>query len=87
MEAILDFSKELDIGLLDKLTSQFFSSSGAQQKSAQQVLTQFQAHPDAWQKVDAILERAQLVQTKVNFIKFLYKSLTFLYLVYRLTNP
>lgn len=65
MEQVLDFSTELDVALLDKLTSQFFSSAGASQRAAQQVLTQFQAHPDAWQRVDAILEKAQLVQTKV----------------------
>lgn len=33
---------------------------------AQQILTQFQEHPDAWQRVPAILQQAANAQTKVS---------------------
>ena len=36
-----------------------------QQQQAQRVISQFQEHPDAWQKVDLILETSQNFQTKV----------------------
>ena len=36
-----------------------------QQQQAQQVLTQFQENPDAWQRVPAILEVSANVNTKV----------------------
>jgi len=35
-----------------------------QQQQAQTVLTQFQDHPDAWQRVPEILERSGNTQTK-----------------------
>lgn len=35
-----------------------------QQQQAQTVLTQFQDHPDAWQRVPEILERSSNTQTK-----------------------
>jgi exportin-1 len=37
---------------------------GLQHKMAQRVLTQFQEHPDAWTRADAILEYAQVRETK-----------------------
>jgi exportin-1 len=37
---------------------------GLQHKLAQRVLTQFQEHPDAWTRADAILEYAQVRETK-----------------------
>jgi hypothetical protein len=36
-----------------------------QQQEAQKVLTQFQEHPDAWQRVPGILETATNIQSKV----------------------
>jgi hypothetical protein len=36
-----------------------------QQQMAQQVLTQFQEHPDAWTRVPDILERSAFPQAKV----------------------
>lgn len=40
-------------------------SSILQQQMAQQVLTQFQEHQDAWTRVPDILERSSFPQTKV----------------------
>ncbi|GAA5840344.1 hypothetical protein JCM5353_002789 [Sporobolomyces roseus] len=64
MEAILDFSQPLDVTLLDQVAQVFLTGSGAQQQQAQTVLTQFQDHPDAWQRVPEILERSGNTQTK-----------------------
>jgi exportin-1 len=93
MESILDFDKDLDIPLLDKVVSSFYHGSGPdvpplplpgssalsvsllttlgiQHKLAQRVLTQFQEHPDAWTRADAILEFAQVRETKCTFPPF-----------------
>ncbi|BFZ54615.1 Karyopherin transporter [Savitreella phatthalungensis] len=64
MESILDFERELDVALLDRIVQVFFSGSGNEQKQAQKVLTQFQEHPNAWTKVDAILETSNNPQAK-----------------------
>ncbi|KAG1415448.1 hypothetical protein G6F58_006479 [Rhizopus delemar] len=65
-EAILDFSKELDVTLLDQVVMTFFTGSGQEQQIAQQILTQFQDHEEAWTKVDGILEKSNVPQTKGN---------------------
>lgn len=41
---------------------------------AQQILTQFQEHPDAWQRVPAILQTANNPQTKVRLMSCLSLS-------------
>ncbi|KAF9585367.1 Karyopherin transporter, partial [Lunasporangiospora selenospora] len=64
MEAILDFNRELDVDLLDRIVQAFFSGTGPDHKLAQQVLTQFQEHPDAWRRADVILDRSKVTQTK-----------------------
>lgn len=64
MEGILDFSKELDITLLDQVVNTFYTGSGAQQKEAQTVLTKFQEHPEAWQRADQILQFSKNSQSK-----------------------
>lgn len=79
MEAVLNFETELDVGLLDRVVQSFYLGSGVevratgitfttadkiQQKQAQTVLTQFQEHPNAWTRVDAILEGSSNAQSK-----------------------
>ncbi|KAJ3130568.1 Karyopherin transporter [Physocladia obscura] len=82
MEAILDFSREFDVTLIDRVVQTFYSSTGQEQAAAEKVLSQFQAHPDSWKQVDGILERASLLQTKFialtileNLIKTMWKAL------------
>ncbi|KAJ3388329.1 Karyopherin transporter [Entophlyctis sp. JEL0112] len=82
MDAILDFSRELDVALLDRVVQTFYSSAGPEQAAAEKVLSQFQAHPDSWKQVDGILERSSLLQTKFialtileNLIKTMWKAL------------
>jgi len=89
-QALLDFSREFDVSLMDNVVTTLYSGSGGkevsdfilhlistfylivytgclclQQQSAQQVLTQFQDHPDAWTRVPDIMERSSFPQTKV----------------------
>ncbi|KAI8098786.1 nuclear export factor CRM1 [Halteromyces radiatus] len=72
-ESILDFSKELDVALLDQVVLTFFTGSGNDQQIAQQLLTQFQDHEEAWTKVDGILERSTVPQTKFIALQILEK--------------
>ncbi|KAG1048691.1 hypothetical protein G6F43_008940 [Rhizopus delemar] len=72
-EAILDFSKELDVTLLDQVVMTFFTGSGQEQQIAQQILTQFQDHEEAWTKVDGILEKSNVPQTKFIALQILEK--------------
>jgi len=90
MQAILDFSQELDVPTLDRVVQVMYTTAGAevswavlsvvllivgaqltpvvslpQQQEAQRTLTQFQEHPEAWQRVPAILETSTNLQAKV----------------------
>ncbi|VEU21071.1 DEKNAAC101996 [Brettanomyces naardenensis] len=82
MESILDFSKDLDIKLLDHIVETFYRGSGEEQKQAQEVLTKFQNHPDSWTRADQILQYASDAETKYiglsildNLIKTRWKAL------------
>ncbi|ORY74870.1 Crm1-K1 [Protomyces lactucae-debilis] len=76
MEALLNFDKELDIALLDRIVQTFYTGSGAQQREAQTILSQFQDHPNAWTKVDAILEGSSNPQSKFIALSILDKLIT-----------
>ncbi|KAG0245961.1 CRM1 C terminal-domain-containing protein [Mortierella sp. GBAus27b] len=73
MEAILDFNRDFDVDLLDRVVQTFYSGSGPDHKLAQQILTQFQDHPDAWRRVDSILDRSKFSQTKFLALAILEK--------------
>ncbi|KAJ9124761.1 Exportin-1 [Naganishia onofrii] len=73
MEAILDFSQDLDIGLLDRVVQVFYTGAGPEQQMAQQILTQFQDNPDAWQRVPAILETSSNMNCKYLALQILEK--------------
>ncbi|KAM9951178.1 hypothetical protein ACTFIW_010386 [Dictyostelium discoideum] len=84
MENILNFNEPLDINLLDQIVSVLYNplSNKNDIKAAQMVLGKFQEHPDAWSKVDTILETSKIVQTKFialvimdSLIKYRWKSL------------
>ncbi|PFX29369.1 Exportin-1 [Stylophora pistillata] len=61
---LLDFTQKLDITLLDSVVSCFYMAQGPQQRMADQILTQLKQHPDAWTRVDTILEFSNNQQTK-----------------------
>ncbi|KAN0029408.1 hypothetical protein ACTA71_007535 [Dictyostelium dimigraforme] len=84
MEGILNFNEPLDIKLLDQIVSVLYNPQSNKNdiKAAQIVLGKFQEHPDAWSKVDTILETSTLPQTKFialvimdSLIKYRWKSL------------
>ncbi|CAO3607736.1 unnamed protein product [Cunninghamella blakesleeana] len=72
-EVILDFSKELDVAVLDQVVLTFYTGSGNNQQIAQQLLTQFQDHEEAWTRADCILERSNVPQTKFIALQILEK--------------
>lgn len=61
---LLDFSQKLDINLLDSVVCCMYTGEGPQQRLAQEVLTTLKEHPEAWTRVDAILEFSKNQQTK-----------------------
>ncbi|XP_064819440.1 exportin-1-like isoform X2 [Oncorhynchus masou masou] len=65
-QQLLDFSQKLDINLLDNVVNCLYHGVGTQQRLAQEVLTQLKEHPDAWTRVDTILEFSQSMNTKVS---------------------
>ncbi|KAF9351073.1 Karyopherin transporter [Mortierella sp. AD094] len=73
MEGILDFSRDLDIDLLDRVVHTMYYSTGPEHKLAQQILTQFQENPDSWRRVDAILDNSKDPQTKYIALQILEK--------------
>lgn len=68
---LLDFSQKLDIQLLDNVIGFMYSGAGQQQRMAQEVLTTLKEHPDAWTRVDTILEYSQNQQTKYYALQIL----------------
>lgn len=59
MDGILDFSQDLDVSLLDRVVETLYNGRGVEQQTAQQAVTQFQEHPDAWQRVPVIIQTSQ----------------------------
>uniref|UniRef100_A0A8D8U493 Exportin-1 n=1 Tax=Cacopsylla melanoneura TaxID=428564 RepID=A0A8D8U493_9HEMI len=68
---LLDFNQKLDITLLDNIVNCLYTGMGVEQKAAQEVLTSLKEHPDAWTRVDTILEFSQNQQTKFYALQIL----------------
>ncbi|KAI6658071.1 Exportin-1-like isoform X2 [Oopsacas minuta] len=62
--SLLEFKERLDVNLLDQVISCMLQGGGQHQHLAQQLLTRLKEHPDAWTRVDAILEYSSNEQTK-----------------------
>jgi exportin-1 len=77
MEQLLNFDVPLDIKLLDQVVECFYRAQGPQREQAQKVLTQFQEHPQAWTRVDAILEYSSSQPTKYFALSILEKIIQF----------
>lgn len=71
MEAILDFSQELDLELFDRVVAALYSLGGSRQdqQTAQRVLAEFQANPELWKRADTIL--LLLTQSQGKYIALL----------------
>ncbi|KAL3311369.1 Exportin-1 [Cichlidogyrus casuarinus] len=61
---LLDFTQRLDISLLDRVVNIMYNGVGAEQKMAEKILNSLKEHPDAWTRVDSILEYSQNQNTK-----------------------
>ncbi|XP_014239035.1 exportin-1 isoform X1 [Trichogramma pretiosum] len=68
---LLDFNQKIDITLLDNVVGCMYNGMGDQQRIAQEVLTTLKEHPDAWTRVDTILEFSQNQQTKFYALQIL----------------
>lgn len=68
---LLDFSQKLDINLLDRIVECLYTSQGEQLRLASDILTTLKEHPDAWTRVDSILEFSQNQQTKYYALQIL----------------
>lgn len=84
MEAILDFSKELDLGLFDRVVAALYlGGSREDQATAQRVLAEFQANPELWKRADTILSLLTQLQGKYiallclnNLIQYRWKTIS-----------
>jgi len=68
---LLDFNQKLDINLLDSIVTCMYTGDGQRQRMAQEVLTSLKEHPDAWTRVDTILEYSSNQQTKYYALQIL----------------
>jgi exportin-1 len=68
---LLDFNQKLDINLLDSVVNCMYGGEGAQQRVAQEILTTLKEHPDAWTRVDTILEFSNNQETKYYALQIL----------------
>lgn len=68
---LLDLSQRLDIGLLDTVVACMYNGHGQQQHMAQEILTNLKEHPEAWTRVDTILEFSSNQQTKYYALQIL----------------
>ena len=68
---LLDFSQKLDISLLDNVVNCMYGGEGQQQRLAQEILTSLKEHPEAWTRVDTILEFSHNQETKYYALQIL----------------
>lgn len=81
MDGILDFSRDLDLDLFDRVVETFYKS-GPDQLRALVILTQFQEHPESWKRADVILASSRNPQSKYialsclnSLIKYRWKTI------------
>eukprot|EP00043_Microstomoeca_roanoka_P007734 m.74794 g.74794 ORF g.74794 m.74794 type:complete len:1091 (+) comp13950_c3_seq3:137-3409(+) len=64
---LLDFDQpSIDVSVLDTIVRFFYEGKPgcAEQKLAEQIMKQFQDHPDAWLRVSQVLQESQYINTK-----------------------
>ena len=59
------------LSVQDNVVTAMYASTGTEQKMAEEVLTTLKEHPDAWTKVDTILEFSNNQQTKYYALQIL----------------
>lgn len=88
---LLDFNQKLDITLLDNIVGCMYTGIGEQQRVAQEVLTTLKEHPNAWTRVDTILEYSQVNVGHLYFSShwshiYLFASNSIVALLYRINK-
>ncbi|KAK9798116.1 hypothetical protein WJX73_000475 [Symbiochloris irregularis] len=64
-KTLLDMSKPIDVPLLDNTVQAFYGAGSAEERTAaERVLSELQKNPEAWTRVDAILEKSHSQQAK-----------------------
>lgn len=77
-EALLDFSQPFNVSLLDSTVNAFYRSADPTERAtAEAALKQLSEHPDAWTRVDAILEGAQDADTKYYGLQILERQIKY----------
>lgn len=61
---LLDFGTKLDVNLLDQVVNCLHNGAGNELREANEILNQLKEHPEAWQRVDTILQFSSSQQTK-----------------------
>ncbi|BDA47056.1 Exportin-1 [Coccomyxa sp. Obi] len=62
---LLDYSQPIDVPLLDATVAAFYGAGSNEERvAAEGILRKIQEHPDAWTRVDRILENSQSQQSK-----------------------
>ena len=61
---LLDFSKPLDITLLEQVVTIAFDASHPMRAKANEFLVKMKEHPEMWKRADAILETSKEPYTK-----------------------
>eukprot|EP00798_Chlamydomonas_sp_ICE-L_P000521 gene521-1934_t len=74
---LLDFSQPVDVPLLESTVELMYNSSGEQRAAAERLLLQFQEHPEAWSRVDGILNAASGQTTKFFALQILENVIRF----------
>lgn len=77
MENILNFELPLDVDLLDQVVNLFYTGVGPQRDQAGKLLAQLQEHPQAWSRVDQILEQSKSQSTKFFALAILEKVIQY----------
>mmetsp|Transcript_49557 Transcript_49557/g.124609 ORF Transcript_49557/g.124609 Transcript_49557/m.124609 type:complete len:1073 (-) Transcript_49557:41-3259(-) len=64
MDQLLNFNVPVDVGLLERIVEVMYKGQPEEKKMASSVLTDFKENPQAWTRVDVILDQAQSQHTK-----------------------
>eukprot|EP01012_Entosiphon_sulcatum_P019589 TRINITY_DN24503_c0_g1_i1.p1 TRINITY_DN24503_c0_g1~~TRINITY_DN24503_c0_g1_i1.p1 ORF type:complete len:1057 (-),score=290.97 TRINITY_DN24503_c0_g1_i1:3-3173(-) len=75
MEQILNFDAPLDVQLFDRIVNMMYNGSPQDIRRAQDILSIFEQHQDAWQRVDKILGNSGSPQAKFLALQILEKAI------------
>ncbi|KAJ3054438.1 Karyopherin transporter [Rhizophlyctis rosea] len=66
MEAVLDFNEKLDVGLFDSVVQTFYSEPESHERfKAKVVLELFETHPNAFRRVNPIMQQSSMQESKI----------------------